>query len=224
MSLVFGRIVASRTPILPLHKGILVYGALTRPSSSVDPGLGGRLTFQQELGLPFAQEVTSSLQQFGLPNEDTATVERAYPKLPKFPADLPPTAALGLDDLVVGVGIYLAGALTDAAIGAVVAELFERRIQPAITALWDRAGLSSHRPRTTRVLLDHWFDGSGVLVRLEVISSADDEAAPTTEDLRACLKTAAEWISKEPPTHRVLTFKVVKGELQGSPRLSEPIS
>ena len=39
MSLVFGRIVASRTPILPLHKGILVYGALTRPSSSVDPGL-----------------------------------------------------------------------------------------------------------------------------------------------------------------------------------------
>jgi hypothetical protein len=185
--------------------------------------LGGRLTFQQDLGLPFAKDVVAALEEFGLANQDTATVESAYRDLPKFEPDLPPTAALGLDDLVVGLGIYLAGALTDATIGAVVDELYQRRIQPALARLWSRIRSSKHRPETTRVLLDHWFDGSGVLVRIE-FSSSPGGSVPTSETVRSCLKQAAEWISRNPRTHRVLTFTADHGAIQADPRLSEPIT
>lgn len=184
--------------------------------------LGGRLTFQEELGLPFAKEVAASLGDLGIENVTTTVVENRYPRLPRFEPDVPPVASLGLEDLIIGFGMYVAGALSDATAGRLVDHVYEACVQPALDNLKAKMRTLVNRPRTTRVLLDHWFDGSGVLVRMD-FHVADGDEYPSGAIVRTVLLEAVRWITRNPTTHRVLTFEVKGGHVSLPPKLSEPI-
>lgn len=184
--------------------------------------LGGRLTFQEQLGLPFAQEVAAALAELGITNETTTVVENRYPRLPKFQHDVPPVAALGLEDLVIGFGLYIAGVLSDATAGKVVDHVYEACVQPALDNLQAKMRTLVNRPRNTRVLMDHWFDGSAVLVRMDFHVAEGDEY-PSEASVRTALLEAARWITRNPITHRVLTFEVKGGRVLMPPTLSEQI-
>jgi hypothetical protein len=73
---------------------------------------------------------------------------------------------------MVGVAVYLATKLSDAAL----ADLYESRLKPAVAACWLRA--TSRMRRHTVVRLDHWLDEFGILLRIEFLAGTGGENPP----------------------------------------------
>jgi len=185
--------------------------------------LGGRVSLQKSLGLPFERDVIGAMGQLDIASESTAAVERAYPRLPPFPRDQRPTNLLGFDDLIVGFGLYLVVKLTDAVIADVATQVYQERVQPAVEKLWASMRRRGQDPRQgCTAVFDHWFDGSQVLVRVVVHFKATDKLMDT-QVVEKALRHAALWIQQHPVTHRVLTFEVRNGDLIPEPELSEPV-
>jgi hypothetical protein len=184
--------------------------------------LGGRLSLQEEVGLPFQRDIIRALEEVGIVNESTAAVESAYPRLPPFPPKTPPTATLGLDALLLGFGIYLGKEVSGKVVDELITAIYEDRVRPALAKLTLR--LKAHdvpRDQTVVTTFDHWFDGSRVLVRIRIYTGSPD--TPNTEVVANILRDAVKWLSSHPVTHRVLTFEVRGGVFDREPHLSEPI-
>lgn len=184
--------------------------------------LRGKVSDQRKFGLPFQMEVVGSVEALGIPNQDTDTVARAYPDLPPFPPPVGPTAVFGLDDLLIGIGLFVAAKLTDKAIDAIGTAVYERIVQPAFDRLWDKFSKRNGAQPPIVARFDHWFDGSKVLVRV-LVRSDERDGTPDATLVPAALRRAAEWLRGNPITHRVLTYTVENGELSSQPDLSEPI-
>lgn len=177
---------------------------------------------QKEVGLPFQRDVIGALEDLGIVNESTSTVELAYPDLPPFPPSTGPLATVGLETLIIGFGLYLATKVSDKAVDELLSEVYADRVQPALQRL--RARLRSHRIQSgERVLtrFDHWFDGSKVLVRICIYTEAPETA--DSEVVAQILRMTVTWLSSHPVTHRVLTYKVCDGNIPAQPLLSEPV-
>lgn len=184
--------------------------------------LGGRISLQKEIGLPFQRDVISALEGLGIVNESTNAVELAYPDLPPFPPSTTPVATLGLETLIVGFGVYLATRLSDKAVDELLSKVYADRVQPALHRLGARLrsrGVQSDEAVLTR--FDHWFDGSKVLVRICVYTKAPETADSAV--VAQVLRLAVSWLNSHPLTHRVLTYEVREGNIPAEPSLSEPV-
>jgi hypothetical protein len=182
--------------------------------------LAGKVSEQRELGLPFQQDVIHGMEDLGIVNEDTGTVERTYPDLPPFPPQVGPTNTIGLDALLIGVGIYVAKKLADKTVDGVATKIYERIVQPAFDRLWQKVRKDKGSPPII-AQFDHWFDGSKVLVRVLVHCDPDGEA-PDATVVPAALRNAVAWLRDNPPTHRTLTFSIENGKVPSKPDLSDP--
>src|SRR3954471_2907012 len=91
--------------------------------------LAGKVSEQRDLGLPYQQDVIHALEHLGIPNEDTATVERAYPDLPRVRPQAGPTNTIGLDVLLIGIGLYVTKKLADQTIDGIGKAIYERIVQ-----------------------------------------------------------------------------------------------
>ncbi|TWP32593.1 hypothetical protein [Leekyejoonella antrihumi] len=168
--------------------------------------LGGRLSMQEEFGLPFQLDVIGALEDLGVVNESTGAVRSAYPDVPPFPPSTPPVATLGLETLLIGFGLYLATKLSDKAVDEILSAVYADRVQPALRRLASR--LRSHRVQAGEPILtrfDHWFDGSKVLVRVCVYTAAPETADSQT--VSEALRLAVNWLTSHEVTHRVLTYE-----------------
>ena len=86
--------------------------------------LGGTVGFMREAGMPFQRELMAGLTELGFTNEATDVVEASFPALPPFPTGRQPTAAVGIDDVVVGLGVYLLAKLSDQVISEISSDIF----------------------------------------------------------------------------------------------------
>jgi len=66
--------------------------------------LGGRLSYVEELGLPFLTDVVGGLEAIGLPNEEVEITQPRFPEPPSFPPELGPQAGIGGEGLLIGSG------------------------------------------------------------------------------------------------------------------------
>ena len=184
--------------------------------------LGGRISMQKEIGLPFQRDVIGALEELGITNESTIAVGSAYPDLPPFAPNTPPVATLGLESLIIGFGLYLATKASDKAVDELLSQVYTDRVQPALRRLGDR--LRSHRAHSGEPMLtrfDHWFDGSKVLVRICIYTEAPETADSVL--VAEVLRLAVSWLNSHPVTHRVLTYEVREGKIPAEPLLSEPV-
>jgi hypothetical protein len=138
---------------------------------------------------------------------------------------VPPSAGIGSPDLLIGFGIYLASKIGEDIVGDIVHDIYERIVKGNLKKLWQKIRGDDHPPRQMMATFDHWFDGSGVLVR--VVVYLPTEAAPyedaTTTAVAAALRQAVVYLREQPVTHRVLTYEVHDGHVDPQPMLSEPI-
>lgn len=186
--------------------------------------LGGRSSYIEELGLPFSKDIVSGIEAIGVPHEDRETTQRRFPEAP-LPPDVPPQAGIGGEDLWIGFGLYLASKIAESIIGDIVHDVYERIVKPNLKKLWEKIRRDGHPPRRMTATFDHWFDGSGVLVR--VLVDMGSEMSPgedsTTTAVAAALRHAVTYLRGHPITHRVLTYNVRDGHVDPQPTLSEPI-
>jgi hypothetical protein len=194
------------------------------PGSLIVCVLAGRLSYQKELGLPFLMEVVAEAEPIGFRNEDVDTTQRQFPSLPPFPPDVLPQATIGGEDLLIGFGLYIASKIGEGIIGDLAHDIYERIVKASLRRLWEK-----HRqegdPLQVTATFDHWFDGSGVLVRVVVHSgpTADTDGTLTTSAVTAALHQAVAYLRTHPVTHRVMTYEVHDGRVGQLPTLSEPI-
>jgi hypothetical protein len=194
------------------------------PSGSCVLGVvGGQLSHLKELGIPFEADLIADIEAIGFQGEDAAETRRQYPQVPPFPAERP-YAAFGLDDLLVGFGLYLASKITDKIISDIIHDVYEQIVKANLKKLWEKLRHEPRPPSQTIAMLDHWFDGSGVLVRVAVHLQPDTtNEDSTTNSVATALRQAVTYLHGHPITHRVLTYDVYDGHVEPQPRLSEPI-
>jgi len=182
--------------------------------------MGGRLTHLKRIALPFQEDLIHDLQRVGFRNEDTATVEAAFPRLPPFPPNRGPTASITAEQVLVGFGVYLSVRLADGVIGALATDLYGKVVKVAFSRLRVRVN-QSEKPPPVHAVFDHWFDHPGVLVRVVV-----HDAAGTSphEHVPVALWQALAWLAAHGVTHRVLTFQVRDGRLDLAPELAVPVT
>ncbi|WP_344213422.1 hypothetical protein [Kribbella sancticallisti] len=200
-------------------------------SNRVDASLGDALIIGMtggnshdidELGIPFQTEVGLSVGDLGLTlADDTASIEDSFPSLPPFPVFRPRASGLEIAALV-GFGVYLAKKLSDPTIDALGEQLYAKVVGPAVRKLWGKMRRGEIPARAVISRFDHWFDGSGVLVRVVIVSDRGADA-PDIDVIPAALRQAAEWLQSNAVTHRVLTYEIIGGRIPATPRLSEPI-
>lgn len=167
--------------------------------------LHGPTTYYRDAGIPFHREVVSVLGELDIVEETTAAIEDIYPDLPPFPAKRGPVASVELTELAVGLGLYLAGALGNGAVDQLVEKVYERAVRPALSRCWKK--LIQHRHRSIMVVFDHWYDETGVLVRVEFLSRNPDEAVPDLALVLRARTLAIEYIQEHGLTHRVMAYR-----------------
>ena len=187
--------------------------------------LGGRTSNVKELGLPFLRDVVGGIEAIGFPNENAETTRQRFPELPPFPQDVPPQAGIGGQDLLVGFGLYLASKIGEDIIGNIVHDVYERIVKGGLKKLWEKIRREDRPPRRMTATFDHWFDGSGVLVRVVVHLRSETSPVedPATAAVAAALRHAAVYLRGNQVTHRVLTYHVHDGHVDRLPMLSEPV-
>jgi hypothetical protein len=180
------------------------------------------LSFQQDHGLPFQADLIRGLESLGFVNETTAVVENRHPRLPKFPPDQPPRNAIGIDDLLIGFGIYLAVKISDTVIDEISGDIYDGIVRPRLSTFWKQL-TATRRGQRLVASFDHWFEGSGVLVRVEFYTSSSTHVPPDVTHVAHALRLAAKYLADKGVTHRVLAFEVRNGRMNDEPRLSEPL-
>lgn len=186
--------------------------------------LGGRSSYVRELGLPFLTDVVGGIEAIGFADEDVETTQKRFPELPPFPPDVRPQADITGAALLIGFGLYMASTISNAIVSAIGHDIYEQIVKPNLKKLVERAR-NEGRPSRTIATFDHWFDGSGVLVRVIVDLGAENDPAEdqTTTAVAAALRLAVTYLGSHPITHRVLTYSVNAGHVDPRPMLSEPI-
>ncbi len=89
-----------------------------------------------------------------------------------------------------------------------------------MTALGAVAGSAA---RSIVVVFDHWYDETGVLVRVEFTSRAPGDEVPDLARVLEACDLAAAHVEEHGVTHRVMAYRVVDGRLDPAPRLAEPV-
>jgi hypothetical protein len=196
-----------------------------QPGSAVVCIVGGRLPYLETLGLPFVTDVIGGIEAIGIPNEDTRSAQRRFPELPPTPPEVGPTAGIGDPDLLIGFGLYLASKISDGIIDDLTHDVYERIVRESLKKVWQKIRPKRDVPSGMTARFDHWFDGSGVLVRVVVhldprMSTVEDSTASA---VTAALRQAVIYLSRNPVTHRVLTYHVHEGRVDPRPVLTEPI-
>ncbi len=165
------------------------------------------------------------IETIGFPNEDVETTQRRFPELPPFLPDVPPQASIGGEDLLIGFGLYLASKIGEDIVGDIVHDVYEWIVKANLKKLWEKIRHEGRPPRRMTATFDHWFDGSGVLVRVVVHMGSEISPAydSTTTAVAAALRHAVIYLHRHPSTHRVLTYNVQDGHVDAQPMLSEPI-
>lgn len=116
----------------------------------------------------------------------------------------------------------MGGKLVDALIGELVGRIYDSRVRPALAVLRSKLGSTApNSPRSSVAVFDHWFDSTGVLVRVRVHEPAES-ADEIAEIVAACLHLALAQLAR-PITHRVITFEVKEGTIPTRPSVSQPI-
>jgi hypothetical protein len=184
--------------------------------------VGGKSWDISEVGTPFHQDVVPALERLGFTNENGPAVEALYPDLPPFPPDREPRATFLIDGALIGLGFYLVKTLAEPTISGLGEQIYKQIVQPALDRLWSKMR-NDKSQRPVVVQLDHWFDGSKVLVRVVVRCAKDDPAPDLDVVVRSALRSAAQWLQGNPVTHRVLSYEVQDGQIPSVPKLTERI-
>jgi hypothetical protein len=186
--------------------------------------LGGRLSYVDELGLPFETDLVAAADAIGFQITDVAETRCRYPNLPPYPEERP-RAGLGGEDLLIGFGLFLASRIGEDIVEDVVHDVYERIVKANLKKLWEKLRHEPGRPPEMTATFDHWFDGSGVVVRVVVHLGSENSGGEdsTTSAVAAALRQAVIYLHGHPITHRVLTYHVHDGSVARLPTLSEPI-
>lgn len=193
-----------------------------QPAGAFVTIMGGKLTFQKDLALPALKEIVPAIEAQGLPNEPDYIASEFGP-VPLYPVPKGPTNTFGFDDLVVGLGLYLAGRIGETGVQRLIDRLYDRQVQPVLEQMWQKIRRSRRPPLKTRMVFDHWFNRSGVLVRTIILIEPEAENIDVRSLVAQTLEQATHYIHKHPVTHRVLTYEVIDGRLTGVPILTEPV-
>jgi hypothetical protein len=184
--------------------------------------IGGRLSYMKELALPFQEEVIPKLEDLGLIEADPREAKDSYPDSIERGTGAGPQNAFGIDDVLIGLAIYLGPKIADALIGDIVSEVYKSVVTPALNKLWGKIRKRKQPPQRISTTFDHWFDGSKVLIRVTFRSTALGPA-PDHDLVRIALRDAAKRVQQGAVTHRVMTYEIVDGVLGSDPKFSEPV-
>jgi hypothetical protein len=183
------------------------------------PMASGNAEFFRDFAAPFVELVGPAFSAAGMVESSEDVIFESFPAAPR------PRTKVPLNDLntefIVGVAVYFAAKLPDAALDAALADLYENRVKPAVARFWSSA--TSRMRKNAVVRFDHWIDESGVLLRIEFRPKDEGQAAPDLDLVLEAVRRAEEHILELGLTHRVMTYSVVDGELEAKVRLSEPI-
>jgi len=179
-------------------------------------GGGGSSTSFRNLVIPFHEEVVPAFEQAGLPNVGEE-FHRLFPGAPVPPAHKRITNALGVEELLILVGVYLATKIGDTAVQKLLHGVYDNAVQPAVRKLWAKLRRGHGAALLSRITLDHWFRDSDVLVRVCVVVDEKSEAPDAGALVAQALTEAQKILGHQVLTGAVLTYEVTEGEM------SEPV-
>ena len=174
----------------------------------------------REAGIPFQIDLTGGLKAVGIESESVSVAEKVIPASSRTPQrHLRTTNSITLTTLVIGFVVSVAAELGNKFLDELGTDLYQKR---SFGLRWLDIGSSCliHAENSQLVTtFDHWFDQTGVLVRVEFYASQIWDDQPDVLLVDRALREAVKYVSANGVTHRVISFEVRDGVLDITPQL-----
>lgn len=133
------------------------------------------------------------------------------------------TAALGIDDALVGISLYLGAKLADWAVDRVCDWLWEKEIRGPLAKMIQRRRADGRSDSPQTVFFGVWYDVDGVYIGAVATLDEQYDGSSLAELIPEAQRRGLEWVRTHGITHPVVIFPIRHGELATVPTLTDSI-
>lgn len=145
------------------------------------------------------------------------------PALQIEPNSRKPTAAVGVDDALVAISLYLAVKVGDWAVGRICDYLWERRMRKPLETMLERRRNEGYANKQMVFAFGVWYDLDEVYIGTRATLGPDEDGATLADLTPQAQRRGVEWIETHGITHPVILFPVQNGALADVPEHPDSI-
>lgn len=137
--------------------------------------------------------------------------------------NMEPTMAVGVDDAIVILSLFIATSVGQWAVGKVCDELWERKFRKPFARMLKRRRSEGFASKPMTVSFGVWYDTDGVYIGATATVTADDWDNRLADLIPEAQRRGQEWVETHGVTKPVVEFPIRDGELAADPTLLDSI-
>lgn len=185
----------------------------------------GSSSVYDDLAGPLFTDLMPVLDEAGFGNTDREYIRENFSPLSRtfYPSETKFYNSAVLGEIAIGAILYIGTSVGQWIISKLCDEVYEK-VGGAEGMVGRLLGRLRRSDGVVTTVFDHWFDESGVLVRIECRLREGDPTDVVDALIPVALRRAGAWIEDHGITHRVVKYRIERGALADHPELSQPVA